>query len=304
MRLAFMGTPAFSVPALKARIDAGHEIICVYTKAPKPVGRGHKVQPSAVHEMAISLGLPVRTPKTFRDPEEQEFFRTLNLDACVVVSYGLILPQPILDAPNHGCFNIHASLLPRWRGAAPIHRALLAGDTETGVTIMQMDAGLDTGDMLYKVTTPITPHKTTVSLFDELSHLGSTAMVHVLNHLETLPPTPQPTEGVTYADRIQKEEGTINWSLPAATIERMIRALSPWPGVTFTHNDLSLKLHNAQVVDATSTERPGTVLDDHLLIACGDKALRLLRVQRPTKAPLEAADFLRGYPILKGDHLS
>ena len=235
LRLAFMGTPDFAASSLRALIDAGHEVACVYSQPPRPAGRGHQVQRSPVHVLAEERGIPVRTPKSLRNAEAQAEFAALDLDCAVVAAYGLILPQPILDAPRMGCLNIHASLLPRWRGAAPIQRAILAGDAETGVTIMQMDAGLDTGAMLLKGTVPITAETTAGSLHDALAELGAGLIVQALDGLAEgrLTAEPQPSEGVTYAAKLSRDDGRLDWSQPADFIERQVRALNPWPGVWF-----------------------------------------------------------------------
>ncbi|WP_121219504.1 methionyl-tRNA formyltransferase [Oceanibaculum indicum] len=300
LRLAFMGTPDFSVPALKALIDAGHEIAAVYSQPPRPAGRGHKLTPSPVHAYAESQGIDVRTPKSLRNAEAQAAFAALNLDCAVVVAYGLILPKPILEAPRLGCVNIHASLLPRWRGAAPIQRAVQAGDAESGVTIMQMDEGLDTGPMLLSEAVPITPETTGQSLHDDLSALGGRMIVAALEALDsgTLKPIAQPEAGVTYAAKLAKEEALLDWTKPAADLERQIRAFDPWPGSFFLHQGERLKVLKAEMAAGSGT--PGTVLDDALTVACGTGALRLLRVQRPGKAAMEADALLRGYPLPKG----
>lgn len=295
-----MGTPDFSVPALKALIDAGHEIAAVYSQPPRPAGRGHKLTPSPVHAYAESQGIDVRTPKSLRNAEAQAALAALNLDCAVVVAYGLILPKPILEAPRLGCVNIHASLLPRWRGAAPIQRAIQAGDAESGVTIMQMDEGLDTGPMLLSESVPITAETTGQSLHDALSDMGGRMIVAALDGLDTgtLKPVAQPEAGVTYAAKLTKEEALLDWTKPAAELERQIRAFDPWPGSFFLHQGERLKVLNAELAAGSGT--PGTVLDDALTVACGTGALRLLRVQRPGKAAMDAGALLRGYPLPKG----
>ncbi|EKE75834.1 methionyl-tRNA formyltransferase [Oceanibaculum indicum] len=300
LRLAFMGTPDFSVPALKALIAAGHEIAAVYSQPPRPAGRGHKLTPSPVHAYAESQGIDVRTPKSLRNAEAQAAFAALNLDCAVVVAYGLILPKPILDAPRLGCVNIHASLLPRWRGAAPIQRAIQAGDAESGVTIMQMDEGLDTGPMLLSEAVPITAETTGQSLHDALSDMGGRMIVAALDGLDTgtLKPVAQPEAGVTYAAKLTREEALLDWTKPAAELERQIRAFDPWPGSFFLHQGERLKVLKAELANGSGT--PGTVLDEALTVACGAGALRLLRVQRPGKAAMEADALLRGYPLPKG----
>jgi methionyl-tRNA formyltransferase len=305
LRLAFMGTPDFSVPALAALIEAGHEIAAVYCQPPRPAGRGQKLTPSPVHAYAEAHGIEVRTPKSLRNAEAQADFAALGLDCAVVVAYGLILPKPILEAPRLGCVNIHASLLPRWRGAAPIQRAIQAGDTESGVTIMRMDEGLDTGPMLLRESLPITPETTGQSLHDALSALGARMIVEALAGLAegTLKAVPQPEAGVTYAAKLSKEEALLDWSRPAVALERQIRAFDPWPGCFFLHKGERLKVLKAALAKgkgAPGTVLPGTLLDDALTVACGEGALQLLRVQRPGKAVLEAHALLRGYALPEG----
>ncbi|WP_366656969.1 methionyl-tRNA formyltransferase [Fodinicurvata sp. EGI_FJ10296] len=298
LRLAFMGTPDFAVPSLTALIAAGHEIAAVYTQPPRPAGRGQKQRPSPVQQKAEALGLPVRHPSGLRGADEQQAFADLELDAAVVAAYGLILPLPILSAPRYGCINVHASLLPRWRGAAPIHRAILAGDTETGVTIMMMAEGLDTGDMLTWRSVPITPETTTPGLHDRLAALGAHLLPGALDGLVsgTLTPTPQPDDGVTYAAKISRTEGQIDWS-SAEYADRQVRALSPFPGAWFAHAGETIKLKKVERLPAVTRGRPGEILDDVLTVACGDgQALRLLTLQRPGRSPTDAAAFLRGYP--------
>lgn len=297
MRIIFMGTPDFAVPALRALHTAGHEVVCVYTQPPRPAGRGKQLRTSPVQVAAEALGLVVRFPKSLKGEAEQAEFAALNADVAVVAAYGLILPQAVLDAPAHGCLNIHASLLPRWRGAAPIHRAVMAGDGETGVTIMQMEAGLDTGPMLHKVTVPV-GRKTTGDLFEELGAVGAAAMVEVLADLPAFPPEVQDDSAAIYAPKIDKAEARIDWAEPADMIERKVRGLAPFPGAWFELEGERVKLLLAEVVDASSA--PGTVLDDDLTIACGQGALRPLRLQRAGKPMLERAEFLRGRPVAAG----
>jgi methionyl-tRNA formyltransferase len=300
MRLAFMGSPDFAVPALLALHGAGHTIVAVYCQPPRPAGRGYALRPSPVQAAAERLGLPVRTPARLRnDASEHAAFAALELDAAVVAAYGLILPQPMLDAPRRGCLNIHASLLPRWRGAAPIQAAILAGDTQTGVTTMRMDAGLDTGPMLLAEAVPIPSRATAASLHDVLADLGARLILRALN--EDPRPVPQPDEGVTYAPRLSREDGRIDWSRDAEAVDRQVRAFDPWPG-TFT------RLGNAVLkVLAARPERgdgmPRVVLDDALLVACGRGALRLTRVQLAGRGPLDTAAFLRGHPVPAGTQL-
>ena len=300
MRIAFMGTPDFGVPALRALHAAGHEIAAVYCQPARPSGRGHAVRRCPVHVEADLLGLPVRTPPRLRGvPDEWGSFAALDLDAAVVAAYGLILPKPMLDAPRQGCLNIHASLLPRWRGAAPIHAAILAGDSETGITIMRMDEGLDTGPMLLREAVPISPATTTATLHDALAEIGARL---ILTALATQPEAvPQPPEGATYAPKLSRDDGRIDWTRPAVSIERQIRAFDPWPGTFTTLDGAVLKILAA--VAAAGAGTPGTVLDDGLLIACGDGALRLTRVQLAGRAALDAAAFLRGRKILPGTRL-
>jgi methionyl-tRNA formyltransferase len=306
LRLVFMGTPDFAVPSLAALIAAGHEIVCVYSQPPRPAGRGQQVQKSPVHRFAEEKGVPVRTPKSLRNAEAQAEFAGLNADAAVVAAYGLILPQAILDAPRLGCVNVHGSLLPRWRGAAPIQRAILAGDAETGITIMQMDVGLDTGAMLSKEAVAITPTTTTSGLHDDLAALGARMIVPALAGLAdgSLTAQPQPEEGVTYAAKLTREDGRLDWSQPAVVVERQVRALTPWPGCWFDIGAERIKVLAAEpggaTVAAPGTLLPGTLLDDRLTVACADGAVRLTRVQRPGKAPVDGAAFLRGFALPVG----
>ena len=298
MRLAFMGTPVFAAVALQALIDAGHEIAAVYAQPARPAGRGQKPQPSPVESLARQHGLPVFTPVSLKSPEEQAAFAALNLDAAVVAAYGLILPRAVLEAPKRGCFNIHGSLLPRWRGAAPIQRAILAGDAETGITIMQMEAGLDTGPMLLKGVLPITAETTGGSLHDALADLGARLMVQYLADPAAYPPEVQPKAGVTYAAKIDKAELKLDWSLPAAQIDRVIRTFAPKPGAWAEINGERVKVLAA--VPVPGSGEPGTALDDAVTIATGEGALRLTHLQRPGKGPVAAADLLRGWPVPAG----
>ncbi len=301
MRIIFMGTPDFAVPALVALHHAGHEIACVYTQPPSRSGRGKKLRPSPVHAKAEELGIEVRTPKSLKPADEKEAFAALDADIAVVAAYGLILPQAILDAPRHGCLNIHASILPRWRGAAPIHRAVMAGDEETGVTIMQMEAGLDTGPMLHIVRTPI-GRKTTGELFAELAQLGAGAMVDVLADLDAYPPIVQDDDTSTHAPKVDKAEARIDWAEAAETIERLVRGLAPFPGAWFEIGDERVKLLLAE--EAGGAGEPGTVLDDDLTITCGSGAIRPLRLQRAGKPAMDREDFMRGRPIDAGTVLT
>jgi len=303
LRLAFMGSPDFAVPTLAALIDAGHEIAAVYAQPPRPAGRGHRERPCPVHAFAAERGLHVRTPANFKDPADQAAFRALELDAAVVAAYGLILPAAVLEAPRLGCFNVHASLLPRWRGAAPIQRALLAGDAETGVTVMGMEAGLDTGPMYLTGRVPITDTTTATELHDALAEMGGALMVEALAGIAagTLTPRPQPEEGVTYAAKLSRDEGRIDWQRPAAELDRMVRGLNPWPGVWFEHGGERIKVLAARPADAGGAA--GTVVAGPLVVACGEGALEIERLQRPGKGPLEADAFLRGYPLEAGSCL-
>ncbi len=298
MRIIFMGTPDFSVSVLDALIDAGHEIAAVYCQPPRPAGRGKKDRPTPVHARADALGLEVRHPVSLRNDAAQAEFAALYADVAVVVAYGLILPQAILDAPKLGCLNIHASLLPRWRGAAPIHRAIMAGDAETGVCIMQMDAGLDTGAVLLRAATPIGAQETTAQLHDRLSEIGSAAIVETLSKLETLTPEPQPEGGVTYAEKIDKAEARIDWTASAVEVDRKIRGLSPFPGAYTEIDGQRVKILASRLVPAEGTA--GTFLDDALTIACGSGAVQLLRLQRAGKGAQDADVFLRGFPLKAG----
>ncbi len=294
MRIIFMGTPEFAVPALEALHAAGHEIACVYTQPPRPAGRGKKLRASPVQAKAEALGLDVRSPKSLKSAEEKEAFAALAADVAVVAAYGLILPQAVLDAPTHGCLNIHASILPRWRGAAPIHRAVMAGDKETGVTIMQMEAGLDTGPMRHVVRTPV-DRKTTGELTDELAQKGAAAMVEVLSDLSAYPLDQQDDAAATHAPKIDKAEARIDWSDSAETIERKVRGLAPFPGAWFELEGQRVKLLLAEL--ATGRGAPGEVLDHDLTIACGTGAIRPLRLQPAGKPAMDRADFLRGRAV-------
>ncbi|WP_027244934.1 methionyl-tRNA formyltransferase [Leisingera daeponensis] len=301
MRIIFMGTPDFSVPVLDALVEAGHQIAAVYCQPPRPAGRGKKDRPTPVHARAAALGLDVRHPVSLKDAEEQAAFAALNADIAVVVAYGLILPQAILDAPQHGCLNIHASLLPRWRGAAPIHRAIMAGDAETGICIMQMEAGLDTGPVLLREATAIGAEETTAQLHDRLSGIGAGLIVEALRRLPELAPEVQPAEGVTYAEKIDKAEAQVDWSRPAAEVDRKIRGLSPFPGAWCEIEGQRVKLLASRLAEGQGT--PGEVLDDALTIACGNGAVKLLRLQRAGKSAQDPDVFLRGFPVLKGSRL-
>jgi methionyl-tRNA formyltransferase len=306
MRVIFMGSPDFAVPALKALHAAGHEIVCVYSQPPRPQGRGHKLTKTAVHQAAEDLGLMVRTPKSLKPVEEVEAFQGLQADVAVVAAYGLILRKVILDAPRLGCVNIHGSLLPRWRGAAPVQRAIQTGDTETGVTIMQMDEGLDTGPMLEIETLAITPQDTSASLMDKMAVLGAHMIVPAIEKLDQglLTAQIQPEEGVLYAHKMTKEESQIDWSQTAEQIERTLRAFTPWPGLTMDINGERLRVHEVDIVTdqggAMSSVTAGTVIAEPLVITCGVDALRITKLQRAGKAAQDITEFLRGFPIATG----
>jgi methionyl-tRNA formyltransferase len=304
LRLVFMGTPDFAVPTLLELAAAGHEIAAVYTRAAKPAGRGMDLQITPMEREARRLSIPVFTPRTLKDDAAQARFRALQADAAVVVAYGLILPKPILEAPRLGCFNAHASLLPRWRGAAPINRAIMAGDTETGITIMQMDEGLDTGAMALAERVPIGPDDTAGDLHDVLARLGAGLMVRTLAAAErgALTLMPQSEQAVTYAEKTSKSETRIDWSPPAATVHNHIRGLSPWPGAWFEHEGVRVKALRSTLAQGSGAA--GTVLDDQLTVACGDGAVRLISLQRAGKQPMSADEFLRGARIGRGTRLS
>jgi methionyl-tRNA formyltransferase len=311
LRIIFMGTPDFAVPTLDALHEAGHEIAAVYTQPPRPAGRGKAPRPNPVQILAEQLGFPVRTPVSFREPEAQEAFDALDADVAVVAAYGLILPLPVLHAPRLGCLNVHASLLPRWRGAAPIQRAILAGDEETGVTIMAMGKGLDTGPMLAMARTRIGQYETAGELAHRLSILGAALMVDVLGDIGFYPPRPQPEEGVTYAAKIDKAESRIDFSAGAVTVDRQVRAFNPTPGAWFQFQGERIKILNCRVQSASPSDPsvdfptvPGLVLDTQLAIGCGQGAIRPLTVQRAGKAPLDALEMLRGFPIPAGTQLA
>jgi methionyl-tRNA formyltransferase len=304
LRLAFMATPDFAVPVLRALIDAGHEVVVVYCQPPKPAGRGQQVQKSPVHLVAEILGISVQTPKTLRDAEQQKIFADYKLDAAVVVAYGLILPQAVLDAPRLGCLNIHFSLLPRWRGAAPVARAMLAGDVETGVCIMQMDAGLDTGGVLVRGFMPITPANTAPNLLTKLTEQGAALTLKALAGLQdgTLQAVPQLDVGVTYATKLTREDGRVDWTKSAIEIERQTRALQPWPGCFFMLGEEPIKLLQAEIVtDQAGTA--GTLLSDDFTVGCGTGALRLVSLQRAGKKPTDGKSFLNGARLTVGQKL-
>jgi len=302
MRLTFMGTPDFAVPTLRALVEAGHEIAAVYSQPPRPAHRGKKLTPSPVHQLAEELGLEVRTPVSLKGEEEKAAFAALDLDACVVAAYGLILPRAVLDAPRHGCLNVHGSLLPRWRGAAPVQRAILAGDAVTGVTIMQMEAGLDTGPMLLKGETPVAG-KTAGALTQEIAELGARLMVQVLGDLAAYPPVVQPEEGVTYAAKIDKAEARLDFTQSAEQVERQVRAFNPMPGAFFELGGERFRVHAAELV-AGSGASSGTILDDHLTIACAVGAIRPTIIQRAGRPAMPLEDFLRGFAIAPGTSIA
>ncbi len=301
MRIIFMGTPGFAVPVLHALVEAGHDVVASYSQPPRPGGRrGRQLVPSLVQQAAESLGIPVLTPVSLRVAEEQARFADFGADVAVVAAYGLILPQPILDAPRLGCLNVHGSLLPRWRGAAPIQRAILAGDVVTGVGIMQMEAGLDTGPVRLEGSTPV-GRKTTGELTDELAEMGARLMVQVLADPDRYPPRPQPQDGVTYAAKIDKAETRLDFKQSAAQLERQVRAFQPAPGAWFEVQGERIKILSAEPIDAKGAA--GEVLDEHLTIACGEGALRPLTVQRAGRGVSSAQDLLRGFPIPAGTRL-
>jgi methionyl-tRNA formyltransferase len=304
MRLIFMGTPDFAVPTLLELAGAGHEIVGVYTRAAKPAGRGLELQPSPVEREAHRLGLPVLTPTTLKTAEAEAAFRAHNADAAVVVAYGLILPKPILQEPRLGCFNVHASLLPRWRGAAPINRAIMAGDAESGITIMQMDEGLDTGAMAMAERVAIGTDMTAGDLHDALARLGADLMLRAIAAAErgSLSLTPQPEAGVTYAAKIGKDETRIDWTKPWKQVHDHIRGLSPFPGAWFEIGGVRVKALRSTRGEGRGA--PGTALDDSLTIACGDGAVRLVQVQRAGKQPMAAEEFLRGTKVEPGARLA
>ncbi|MCB1347330.1 MAG: methionyl-tRNA formyltransferase [Maritimibacter sp.] len=294
MRLVFMGSPEFSVPVLDALIAAGHEVAAVYCQPPRPAGRGKKDRPTPVHARALELGLEVRHPKSLRTAEAQAEFAGFAAEIAVVVAYGLILPQAVLDAPARGCLNIHASLLPRWRGAAPIHRAVMAGDAETGVCIMQMEAGLDTGPVLLRKALEIGPEETTGALHDRVSALGAAAIVEALDRLDSLVPEPQPEAGVTYAEKIDKAEARVDWTRPAVEIDRLIRGLAPFPGAWTEIGGERVKLLGSRRVAGAGA--PGTILPP-FTVACGDGAVEITRAQRPGKRAMDQGEFLKGFDL-------
>lgn len=301
MRIIFMGTPDFAVPTLAALVEAGHTIVAAYTQPPRPAGRGKKLQASPVQLEAEARGIEVRSPVSLKDAVAQAEFAALNADIAVVAAYGLILPQTVLDAPKHGCLNVHASLLPHWRGAAPIQRSILAGDTVTGVTIMQMEAGLDTGPMLATARTPV-EDKTAGELTEELAEIGAQLMAATLDDLAMLKPVQQDDAKASHAPKIRKAEAKIDFSLSATEIERQVRAFAPFPGAWFELDGDRVKVLKAEVVSGEGAA--GTTLDDALTIACGSDALRLIRVQRAGKPAMDTADLLRGKAVPAGTQVT
>ncbi|MDA5192952.1 methionyl-tRNA formyltransferase [Govanella unica] len=300
MRLAFMGTPEFSVSTLRALIDAGHDVVAVYSQPPRPAGRGQKERPSPVAAAAEAAGIPVFTPTSLKSDEETARFQALGLDAAVVVAYGLLLPQAILDAPRMGCVNVHASLLPRWRGAAPIQRAIMAGDAETGITIMGMEAGLDTGPMILIEKTPIAADDTAASLHDRLAVMGAQTINPALQGLAdgSLTPVPQPADGVTYAKKIDKAEARLDWSRPAIELDRQIRGLAPFPGAWFEHEGARVKVLGSRLAEGDGA--PGTLIAAPFTVACGKGAVALTTLQREGKSAMSAEEFQRGRAIPLG----
>jgi methionyl-tRNA formyltransferase len=301
MKLVFMGSPNFAVVTLRALVAAGHDIAAVYSQPPRPAGRGQGLRPSPVQDYAAAQGFDVRTPLSLKSADEQKSFADLHADAAVVVAYGLILPRPILEAPRLGCFNVHASLLPRWRGAAPIQRAIMAGDRETGVSIMRMDEGLDTGPVCNAGRVAIAPSTTAGVLHDKLATLGAALMVETLQILPA-PCTEQSSEGVAYASKIEKSEAHIDFSKSADEVRNHIHGLSPFPGAWVKFGNARVKILTCEVIERTGES--GVVLDDHLGVACGTRAIRLLSLQREGKSAMDAATFLRGFPVARGTRLA
>ena len=301
MRIIFMGSPDFAVPTLDALVAAGHDVVAAYCQPPRAAGRGKALRATPVQARAEVLGIAVRSPTSLKTSEAQAEFAAFNADIAVVAAYGLILPQPILDAPPFGCLNVHASLLPRWRGAAPIQRAIIAGDETTGVTIMQMEAGLDTGPMLLSREVTI-DRKDAGQLTEELAQVGAAAMVEVLGRLNALPLIAQPDEGITTAAKIAKSETQIDWSRPASELERLVQGLAPFPGAWFEGGGERIKLLAAEAVEGSGV--PGTVIEARMTVACGDGALRPILLQRAGRSPMTLDDFLRGFPVALGTRLA
>ncbi len=302
LKIVFMGSPDFSVPTLQALLKSHHSLVGVYTQPPKKSGRGYILQPTPIHKFAESHGLKVYAPPSLKPPEVQKTLAELRPDLVVVIAYGLILPKPILSIPSYGCINIHASLLPRWRGAAPIQRAILAGDTETGITIMQMDEGLDTGDILLEEAISLGEYTTAPELHDKLASLGAELMIRALDKLVqgTLTAKKQSQEGATYAHKVTHEEGRIDWYNSAKEIERQVRALNPWPGTWFEYKKRRIRVYKVQEMEGALNAKPGTILTEELEVACGTGALKLLEIQQESGKRMTAQDYLRGHPIPVG----
>lgn len=299
LRVIFMGTPHFALPALQKLYEAGHHVIAVYSQPPKPQGRGYQLQKTPIHQWAESFNIPVFTPQSLRSEEECYTFKSLNPDVAIVAAYGLILPKAILTAPVKGCINIHGSLLPRWRGAAPIQRAIEAGDADTGITIMQMDEGLDTGDILSMEKVPIDRHNAQ-EMHDLLALKGAKLLLKTLDQLDAIIPQPQPKEGVTYASKLRKEEGVLDWRQAALLLDQKIRAFTPWPGCYFRYKGEVIKVLKAQYLPLESHHTPGTIVDRDFKIACGSGVLEILEAQRAGKKPLLRHEFLRGIDLSPG----
>ena len=305
MKLIFMGTPDFSVPTLDALVAAGHDVVAVFTQPPRPAGRGKREQKSAVHKAAEAHGIPVHTPKSLKTDDQLTLIQGMQADFAVVVAYGQILPQAVLDAPKYGCVNVHASLLPRWRGAAPIHRAIMAGDDETGVCIMQMEAGLDTGPVIAEARVPIAPDATTAALHDTLADLGAELISPALEGLASgaIKPRPQPEDGITYAHKIDKSEAKIDWAQSAAVIDQQVRGLFPFPGAWTLIDSERVKIL-AGTVGAATNAPAGTAIDNALTIACGERSYQISRAQRAGKGAMDRDEFLRGFDVPKGTRLT
>lgn len=302
MRVIFMGSPEFSLPALEAILAAEHEVVAVYCQPQRASGRGKKERPTPVQARAEELGLTVRHPKSLRTAQAQAEFATFGADVAVVVAYGLILPKEILDTPRYGCINIHASLLPRWRGAAPIHRAIMAGDEETGICIMQMDDGLDTGPVLLRKSVPIRAEDTTETLHDTLAYVGAKSVVNTLENIDKLDPEPQPSEGVTYAEKIDKSESRVDWTEPAVVVDRKIRGLSPFPGAWCELDGIRIKLLQSTLANGSGA--PGEVISTPAYVACGKGAVELQRLQKAGGTAQDADNFVKGTPLPLGTRLT
>lgn len=299
MRIAFMGTPHFSVPILKALLNSPHDVVAVYSQPPRPSGRGYHVHKSEVQMLAEAHDIEVHTPYNFKDPQDIKVFEDLKLDLAIVVAYGLIVPEAILEAPTYGCVNIHASLLPRWRGAAPIQRAIEAGDEETGIALMRMAAGLDTGPV-YATSSIKIDNLNNADLHDRLSHMGAALLLEKLDEIPHMTPTPQAEEGVTYAKKILKEEGLITWEDSVITLDRKMRAFTPWPGLSFKYKDEAIRLKEAEFEARAHEFKPGTVIDEKLTIACTDGVVKPVILQKPGKKAMPLAEFLRGNQVPQG----